>query len=138
MPMTANIKPSSSWVFKSETKHTQGWNAHNLIFLGIFYKVAKRTTAGVPGKLQCAVEMIVEFYIVMYVLIAVSYYFLSIAAKKISIGVAYAVWEGLGISLITVVSIVLFDSDLNSQELLGLMLAVIGIVCAMLTPPSIR
>lgn len=71
-------------------------------------------------------------YIVMYVLIAVSYYFLSIAAKKISIGVAYAVWEGLGISLITVVSIVLFDSDLNTQELLGLMLAVIGIVCVTL------
>jgi F-type H+-transporting ATPase subunit a len=47
------------------------WNVHidslffswftGLIFLGIFYKVAKRTTAGVPGKLQCAVEMIVEF-----------------------------------------------------------------------------
>ncbi|MEF1304184.1 F0F1 ATP synthase subunit A, partial [Vibrio owensii] len=43
------------------------WNVHidslffswftGLIFLGIFYKVAKRTTAGVPGKLQCAVEM---------------------------------------------------------------------------------
>ncbi|MFH4893686.1 SMR family transporter [Vibrio sp. Y42_MX_L11] len=71
-------------------------------------------------------------YIVMYVLIAISYYFLAFAAKKISIGVAYAVWEGLGISLITVVSIVLFDSDLNTQELLGLMLAVIGIVCVTL------
>ena len=32
-----------------------------LIFLGIFYKVAKKTTAGVPGKLQCFVEIIVEF-----------------------------------------------------------------------------
>lgn len=47
------------------------WNVHidslffswftGLIFLGIFYKVAKRTTAGVPNKLQCAVEIIVEF-----------------------------------------------------------------------------
>ncbi|MBJ6892829.1 F0F1 ATP synthase subunit A, partial [Vibrio cholerae] len=50
---------------------TSFWNVHidslffswftGLTFLGIFYKVAKRTTAGVPGKLQCAVEMIVEF-----------------------------------------------------------------------------
>ncbi|MBS9956281.1 SMR family transporter [Vibrio alginolyticus] len=71
-------------------------------------------------------------YIVMYVLIAISYYFLAFAAKKISIGVAYAVWEGLGISLITVVSIIAFDVNLNHQELFGLMLAVVGIVCVTL------
>ncbi|HGS5631377.1 TPA: SMR family transporter [Vibrio parahaemolyticus] len=71
-------------------------------------------------------------YIVMYVLIAISYYFLAFAAKKISIGVAYAVWEGLGISLITVVSIIAFDANLNHQELFGLMLAVVGIVCVTL------
>ena len=32
-----------------------------LVFIGIFYKVAKKTTTGVPGKLQCAVEMAVEW-----------------------------------------------------------------------------
>ncbi|MGR5457260.1 F0F1 ATP synthase subunit A, partial [Vibrio alfacsensis] len=32
-----------------------------LIFLGVFRSVAKKATAGVPGKLQCFVEMIVEF-----------------------------------------------------------------------------
>lgn len=47
------------------------WNVHidsllfsivtGLIFLGIFYSVARKATTGVPGKLQCAVEMIVEF-----------------------------------------------------------------------------
>ncbi len=30
-------------------------------FLWLFYKVAKTATSGVPGKLQCAVEIIVEF-----------------------------------------------------------------------------
>ncbi|WP_120513633.1 SMR family transporter [Photobacterium salinisoli] len=67
-------------------------------------------------------------YAVMYVLITVSYYFLSLAAKKIAIGVAYAIWEGLGITLITLVSLLVFKADLNSQELLGLGLAVAGIV----------
>ena len=71
-------------------------------------------------------------YLVMYVLIAISYYFLSKAAKKISIGVAYATWEGLGIALITLVSIVLFDANLSTQQLLGLALAVVGIVCVTL------
>jgi F-type H+-transporting ATPase subunit a len=31
-----------------------------LIFLGLFIRVARRSTSGVPGKLQCAVEMVVE------------------------------------------------------------------------------
>ncbi|NAW63824.1 SMR family transporter, partial [Photobacterium halotolerans] len=67
-------------------------------------------------------------YAAMYLLITVSYYFLSLAAKKIAIGVAYAIWEGLGITLITLVSLLVFKADLNSQELLGLGLAVAGIV----------
>ncbi|NBI43035.1 F0F1 ATP synthase subunit A [[Haemophilus] felis] len=32
-----------------------------VIFLAFFYKVAKKATSGVPGKLQCAVEMTVEW-----------------------------------------------------------------------------
>lgn len=32
-----------------------------LLFLFIFRKVAKRATSGVPGKLQCAIEMVVGF-----------------------------------------------------------------------------
>ncbi|MET2971148.1 SMR family transporter [Vibrio harveyi] len=64
----------------------------------------------------------------MYVLISLSYYFLSLTAKKISIGVAYACWEGLGIALITIVSMFYFDSQLNAQELFGLALVVVGVV----------
>lgn len=32
-----------------------------VVFGGLFYGVARRATSGVPGKLQCAIEMIVEF-----------------------------------------------------------------------------
>lgn len=32
-----------------------------LLFLFVFLRVARRSTSGVPGKLQCAVEMVVEF-----------------------------------------------------------------------------
>jgi F-type H+-transporting ATPase subunit a len=47
------------------------WNVHidslffsvftGMLFLWIFHSVAKKATVGVPGKLQCAVEMVVEF-----------------------------------------------------------------------------
>ncbi len=31
-----------------------------VLFLGVFIAVARRSTAGVPGRLQCAIEMVVE------------------------------------------------------------------------------
>ncbi|CAH0535286.1 Spermidine export protein MdtJ [Vibrio stylophorae] len=71
-------------------------------------------------------------YGIMYTLIAVSYYFLSLSIKKIAVGVAYALWEGLGICMITLLSILFLDADLSGQQLFGLMLAVIGIVCVTL------
>ena len=67
-------------------------------------------------------------YLAMYVLIAISYYFLSLAAKSIPIGIAYAVWEGLGIGMITVVSMFVFGSSLVTQELIGLGMVLFGLV----------
>ncbi|WP_108652836.1 F0F1 ATP synthase subunit A [Dongshaea marina] len=32
-----------------------------IIFCGLFYMVARKATSGVPGKLQCCIEMIVEY-----------------------------------------------------------------------------
>ena len=64
----------------------------------------------------------------MWLLIALSYLLLAKAAKTISIGIAFALWEGLGIALITIVSVLFLDYDLNAQELSGLALAIVGIV----------
>jgi len=41
---------------------TLGWSVFlGLVFITIFRRVASKATSGVPGKLQCAVELIVEF-----------------------------------------------------------------------------
>ncbi|MDO6707430.1 SMR family transporter [Photobacterium sp. 1_MG-2023] len=97
--------------------------ARIFLLLAITSEVAGTSTMNLIGE-----ENSLWGYGVMYLLITVSYYFLSQAAKKIAIGVAYAVWEGLGIALITLVSLFVFDADLSLQELLGLGLAVVGIV----------
>jgi len=67
-------------------------------------------------------------YPVMYVAIALSYVFLAKAVKKISVGVAYAIWEGSGIALITLVSVIVFNHVLSNQEMIGLMMAIGGII----------
>ena len=47
------------WTFNLDTL---GWSVFlGLVFLSIFHSVAKKATTGVPGKLQCAVEMIIVF-----------------------------------------------------------------------------
>ncbi|WP_075181794.1 multidrug/spermidine efflux SMR transporter subunit MdtJ [Pantoea sp. 1.19] len=65
---------------------------------------------------------------VMLVMIALSYILLAISIKKIALGVAYALWEGVGIMLITLFSIALFDEAFPPLKAFGLAALVSGIV----------
>ena len=67
-------------------------------------------------------------FILMLVMISLSYIFLSFAVKKIALGVAYALWEGIGILLITLFSVLLFDEALSLVKMAGLATLVVGIV----------
>ncbi|WP_228288627.1 MULTISPECIES: multidrug/spermidine efflux SMR transporter subunit MdtJ [unclassified Klebsiella] len=67
-------------------------------------------------------------FILMLVMIALSYIFLAFAVKKIALGVAYALWEGIGILLITIFSVLLFDETLSAIKIAGLVTLVAGIV----------
>jgi spermidine export protein MdtJ len=67
-------------------------------------------------------------FILMLVMISLSYIFLSFAVKKIALGVAYALWEGIGILLITLFSVMLFDEALSTMKIAGLATLVVGIV----------
>lgn len=65
--------------------------------------------------------------IVMYIMIASSYILLSIAVKKVALGVAYALWEGIGILIITTFSVMWFHESLSPLKLGGLALLIAGI-----------
>ncbi|NRP73844.1 Spermidine export protein MdtJ [Ensifer psoraleae] len=65
---------------------------------------------------------------IMYASIALSYVFLAKAVKTISVGVAYAIWEGSGVALITLVSVFFFGHVLSGREMLGLSMAVAGML----------
>ena len=67
-------------------------------------------------------------HIALYSLVAVAYVLLAKAVRQISVGTAYAIWEGSGIALITLVSWLFFAHELSGHELIGLLLVVIGIV----------
>ncbi|WP_016594082.1 multidrug/spermidine efflux SMR transporter subunit MdtJ, partial [Yersinia pestis] len=52
-------------------------------------------------------------HIVMYFMITGSYVMLSLAVKKVALGVAYALWEGIGILIITIFSVMWFGETLS-------------------------
>ncbi len=67
-------------------------------------------------------------HMVMYGMIALSYLLLSIAIKRVAMGVAYALWEGIGIIFITLFSVMLFDESLSVLKAIGLAILLVGIL----------
>ena len=56
-----------------------------------------------------------------------AFYFLTYATKKISLGIVYASWSGIGIFLITILSYFIYKQSLEWQSLIGLVLVIIGV-----------
>lgn len=59
---------------------------------------------------------------------AISFYFLSLALRDIPTGIAYAIWSGIGIVLITTIAWVFQGQKLDAAALGGLGLIVAGVV----------
>lgn len=58
----------------------------------------------------------------------IAFYFLSITLRTIPVGIAYAIWSGVGIVLITLVGWLLYGQKLDAPALIGMALIVIGVV----------
>src|SRR5690606_15891567 len=57
-----------------------------------------------------------------------AFYFLSIVLKSMPVGLAYAIWSGLGILLISIIGYVMFDQKLDLAAIIGLGLIVLGVI----------
>ena len=58
----------------------------------------------------------------------VCFYFLSLALKNIPLGVAYAIWSGVGIVLTAIVSILVFKNKIDLPFILGALLIIAGVL----------
>ena len=59
---------------------------------------------------------------------AIAFYCLSLTLRHIPVGVAYAIWSGLGVVLITAVAWLVFGQKLDLPALIGIGLIVAGVV----------
>jgi small multidrug resistance pump len=57
----------------------------------------------------------------------IAFYCLSLSLKVVPVGVAYAIWSGVGTALIAVIGWLLFGQTLDLAALIGLALIVAGV-----------
>ena len=73
----------------------------------------------------------------MLVCFILSLYCLSLALKAVPLGVAYAVWAGLGIVLTALVSVVVFRMSLDLWAMVGIAMIVSGVLVMNLLSGSV-
>lgn len=57
-----------------------------------------------------------------------SFYLLSLALKVMPIGVAYAIWSGVGLILTVIAGMILWRETLDWARVVGILLILVGIV----------
>ena len=67
-------------------------------------------------------------YLVMAIMISLSFYAFSRAVVRIPLAVSYAVWEGLGLFFIGIAGVVLFGEYLTLVEMLAIALMLFGLL----------
>lgn len=58
----------------------------------------------------------------------IAFYGLSLTIRTIPVGIAYAVWSGVGIVLITLAGWFIYDQKLDAPALLGIGLIAAGVI----------
>jgi len=66
-----------------------------------------------------------------------AFYFLSLTLAAIPVGVAYAVWSGVGVVLIALVGFLWFGQTLDAPALIGLALILAGVLTINLFSSSV-
>ncbi|MBF4992315.1 multidrug efflux SMR transporter [Methylophilus sp. QUAN] len=96
-------------------------------WLFLFAAILSEVTATSSLKASAGFTKVIPSVIVV-VGYGLSFYFLSLVLKAIPIGIAYAVWAGLGIVLLALVGWIFFGQALDTPALIGIALILAGVI----------
>ncbi|MDR2224202.1 MAG: multidrug efflux SMR transporter [Flavobacteriaceae bacterium] len=65
-----------------------------------------------------------------------AFYLLSLTLRTIPIGIAYALWSGIGIVLVTIAAYFLYKQKLDLPALIGIIFIIIGVLIIQLFSKS--
>lgn|SRR5690625_1959879 len=97
----------------------------NWLFLGV--AIAAEVVATSSLKASAGFTKLVPSVVVVFGY-AIAFYFLSLTLKAIPVGIAYAIWAGVGIVLIALAGWLVFGQKLDVASILGMALIVAGVV----------
>jgi len=66
--------------------------------------------------------------LIVVVSYVVAFFFLGLALKTLPVGIAYAIWAGVGVALIALVGYAFLGQRLDAPAILGIALIVAGVV----------
>jgi small multidrug resistance pump len=75
---------------------------------------------------------------IVVVTYVIAFYFLGLTLKTLPVGIAYAVWAGAGVALITLVGYLFFGQALDAPALIGIVLIALGVAVINLFSASVR
>ncbi|MCY1205789.1 Multidrug transporter [compost metagenome] len=58
----------------------------------------------------------------------IAFWMLTLVVRSIPVGIAYAIWAGLGIVLVSIAALVLYQQKLDAPAVLGMGMIVSGVV----------
>jgi small multidrug resistance pump len=68
---------------------------------------------------------------------SISFYFLSLTLKSIPVGIAYAIWSGVGITFISLIGYFYYKQTLDLPAIVGILFIVTGVLIINLFSKSI-
>ena len=83
-----------------------------------------------PSRVRKAILAIGVLAVLGY---GAAFYLLALTLKVIPVGVAYAIWSGVGIALIAVIGWLFFGQSLDTAAIVGLVLIVAGVAVLQLS-----
>jgi len=95
----------------------------------IFLSVAIMAEVIATSSLKASAEF-TKFWpsVIVVVGYAIAFYFLSLTLRSIPVGIAYAVWSGLGVVLVSIVGWWLYNQTLDLASMLGMGLIIAGVL----------
>lgn len=96
-------------------------------FVFLFLAIVLETAATTLLKMSDQFSKIIPTVLMVAAYVA-SFYFLSLSFKSIPVGIAYAIWGGVGIILISLIGIFLFKQTPDLPAIVGLTMIVGGVV----------
>lgn len=97
--------------------------AYAILFIAIIAEVIGTSALKLSDGFTKAIPSVVV--VVGY---GFAFYFLSIVLRSIPVGIAYAIWAGVGIALIAIVGVLFFNQTLDVPAIAGIALIVAGVL----------